>query len=156
MTLFFLWLKRKSNFMDANLGCKLQTENIDAMGAIRQLWGDPGEQQWQWVVLFKCEWPEIMSSNCSLFLFFFNLKGHRVFLKVQRPHLPKPAKQEVKKLIAKQNCAESLIIALRASWMDPSHLHQNTSEVEIWIELFFNNHSQALFDFRLLEWTDWI
>ena len=31
--------------MDANLGCKLQTENIDAMGAIRQLWGDPGEQQ---------------------------------------------------------------------------------------------------------------
>ena len=82
--------------MDANLGCKMQTENFkwkfDAMRAIRQLWGDPGEQQWQWVVLFKCEWPEIMSSNGSLFLFLFNLKGHRVFLQVQRPHLPKPAR----------------------------------------------------------------
>ena len=62
------------------------------MRAIRQLWGDPGEQQWQWVVLFKCEWPEIMSSNGSLFLFLFNLKGHRVFLQVQRLHLPKPAR----------------------------------------------------------------
>ena len=62
------------------------------MRAIRQLWGDPGEQQWQWVVLSKCEWPEIMSFNCSLFLFLFNLKGPRVFLQVQRPHLPKPAR----------------------------------------------------------------
>ena len=29
--------------MDANLGCKLQTENIDAMGAIRQLSNNDNE-----------------------------------------------------------------------------------------------------------------
>ena len=65
-----------------------------------------------------------MSSNGSLFLFLFNLKGHRVFLQVQRSHLPKPARGQGADCQAK-------LCRVRVSWMDPSHLHQHTSEVEI-------------------------
>ena len=109
-TSIFLWLTRKSDFMDANLVCKLRTlrENLHWYDEGNKTTVERSEEETLWrIFVFQMWVTEIISYNIGLNL--VQLKG---------------GQQGVKELIA-------------TSSIQGLHGRILTSELEIWIELFF-------------------
>ena len=143
----FLWLPRKSDFMDANLVCKLRTlrENLHWYDEGNKTTVERSEEETLWrIFVFQMWVTEIISYNIGLNL--VQLKGSSCSLSLllvqwlELPHLSMPAGGQG---------ADCHIFDSRASWTDPYKWARNMN----WAIFLFKNLSQALFDFWWLAGT---